>query len=117
MSFFNMNDIKTIFCNFQFLRLWLAGTSSGIARWLEVMCFSVFAWQITKDATIAGYLMTLRLTGVLIASVLFLFIGGPMGPHFSYRGAQGPILLYRGAHGAPWAPWGPKGPHGHQVRP
>ena len=39
------------------------------------MCFSVFAWQITKDATIAGYLMTLRLTGVLIASVLFLFIG------------------------------------------
>ena len=71
-----MNDLIKIFVNLQFQRLWITGTSSGIARWVEVMCFSVFAWQITKDATIAGYLMTLRLTGVLIASVLFLFIGG-----------------------------------------
>ena len=68
-----MNDLVKIFVNLQFQRLWMTGTSSGIARWVEVMCFSVFALQITKDATIAGYLMTLRLTGVLIASVLFLF--------------------------------------------
>ena len=71
-----MNDIKTIFSNFQFLRLWLAGTSSGIARWLEVMCFSVFAWQISGDATIAGFFMTLRFVGVMFSGILFLFIGG-----------------------------------------
>ena len=71
-----MNDLLKIFLNLQFQRLWITGTCSGIARWIEVMCFSVFAWQITKDATIAGYLMTLRLTGVLISSFLFLFIGG-----------------------------------------
>ena len=71
-----MNDLIKIGANFQFQRLWITGTSSGIARWIEVMCFSVFAWQLTKDATIAGYLMTLRLTGVLISSILFLFIGG-----------------------------------------
>ena len=71
-----MNDLIKIGANFKFQRLWITGTSSGIARWIEVMCFSVFAWQLTKDATIAGYLMTLRLTGVLISSILFLFIGG-----------------------------------------
>ena len=71
-----MKDIKTIFCNFQLLRLWLAGTSSGIARWLEVMCFSVFAWQISGDATIAGFFMTLRFVGVMFSGILFLFIGG-----------------------------------------
>ena len=71
-----LNDLLKIWLNSKFQRLWITGTSSGIARWIEVMCFSVFAWQITKDATIAGYLMTLRLTGVLISSFLFLFIGG-----------------------------------------
>ena len=76
------NDLVKIFVNLQFQRLWITGTSSGIARWVEVMCFSVFAWQITKDATIAGYLMTLRLTGVLISSVLFLFIGGKISGQF-----------------------------------
>ena len=40
------------------------------------MCFSVFAWQISGDATIAGFFMTLRFVGVMFSGILFLFIGG-----------------------------------------
>lgn len=71
-----MDDIKYIFNNRQFLRLWLTGTSSGIARWLEVMCFSVFAWQISGDATTTGFIMTLRFVGVIFSGFFFLFLGG-----------------------------------------
>ena len=76
MDFFGLDDIKYIFNNRQFLRLWLTGTSSGIARWLEVMCFSVFAWQISGDASMTGFIMTLRFVGVIFSGVFFLFLGG-----------------------------------------
>ena len=76
MDFFGLDDIKYIFNNRQFLRLWLTGTSSGIARWLEVMCFSVFAWQISGDATTTGFIMTLRFVGVIFSGFFFLFLGG-----------------------------------------
>ena len=54
----------------------MTGTSSGIARWLEVMCFSVFAWQISGDATTTGFIMTLRFVGVIFSGFFFLFLGG-----------------------------------------
>ena len=71
-----MLNIKEIWRHPGFSRLWLIGTASGSARWLEVLCFSVFAWQLTEDASLAGLIMGVRMAGVVIAGVVFMLIGG-----------------------------------------
>ena len=70
-----MLNIKEIWKHPGFPRLWLIGTASGSARWLEVLCFSVFAWQLTEDASLAGLIMGVRMAGVVIAGVVFMLIG------------------------------------------
>ena len=59
-----------------FSRLWFIGTASGSARWLEVLCFSVFAWQLTADASLAGLIMGARMAGVVLAGIVFILVGG-----------------------------------------
>ena len=71
-----MLNIKEIWRHPGFSRLWLIGTASGSARWLEVLCFSVFAWQLTADASLAGLIMGARMAGVVIAGAVFMLIGG-----------------------------------------
>ena len=71
-----MNNIEQIWRFHEFRRLWFIGLASGSARWIEVLCFSVFAWKITKDATVAGWLMTSRMSGVMLAGTLFTVFGG-----------------------------------------
>ena len=62
-----MNNIEQIWRFHEFRRLWFIGLASGSARWIEVLCFSVFAWKVTTDATVAGWLMTSRMSGVMLA--------------------------------------------------
>ena len=71
-----MLNIKEIWRHPGFARLWFVGTASGSARWLEVLCFSVFAWQLTANASLAGLIMGARLAGVILAGIVFMFIGG-----------------------------------------
>lgn len=57
-----------------FSRLWFIGAASGSARWLEVLCFSVFAWQLTSDASLAGLLMGARMAGLILAGSIFCLL-------------------------------------------
>tara|TARA_Y100000385_G_scaffold9663_1_gene10082 strand:+ start:925 stop:2118 length:1194 start_codon:yes stop_codon:yes gene_type:complete len=68
--------IKEIWRYPGFSRLWFIGTASGSARWLEVLCFSVFAWQLTADASLAGLIMGARMAGVVLAGIVFISVGG-----------------------------------------
>ncbi len=70
-----MPNIQEIWKHKGFSRLWCIGVVSGSARWLEVLCFSVFAWQLTYDATLAGLIMGARMAGVVTAGLIFLFVG------------------------------------------
>ena len=70
-----MLKIKEIWRHRGFSRLWLIGAASGSARWLEVLCFSVFAWRLSADASLAGLIMGARMAGVVVAGVVFMFIG------------------------------------------
>ena len=71
-----MNILIATSRNRPFQKLWLSGVASGTARWIEVFCFSVIAWQITKDAVVVGNLMTLRMAGVILAAIFFVSFGG-----------------------------------------
>ena len=71
-----MLNIREIWRHPGFSRLWFIGTASGSARWLEVLCFSVFAWQLTANASLAGLIMGARMAGVVLAGIVFMFIGG-----------------------------------------
>ena len=55
--------------------LFLAGFLTSVARWFEVFLFSVIAWKITGNASIAALLIMLRLLGVAATGVTFSFAG------------------------------------------
>jgi len=85
--------IKEIWKHKGFSRLWLVGTASGAARWLEVLCFSVFSYQLTNDASLAGLIMGLRMVGVVFAGIIFLLLGSKIS-------GQHVMLLMHGLTGA-----------------
>ena len=88
-----MLAIKEIWEYKGFSRLWLVGTASGTARWLEVLCFSVFCWQLTNDAYLAGLIMGARMAGVVFAGITFLLLGSKIS-------GQHVMLLMHGVTGA-----------------
>ena len=58
-----------------FTILFLAGFLTSIARWFEVFLFSVIAWKLTGNASLAALLIMLRLLGVALTGVTFSFAG------------------------------------------
>ena len=58
-----------------FTILFLAGFITSVARWFEVFLFSVIAWKLTGNASIAALLIMLRLLGVAGTGVTFSFAG------------------------------------------
>ena len=55
--------------------LFLAGFLTSVARWFEVFLFSVIAWKLTGNASIAALLIMLRLLGVAVTGVTFSLAG------------------------------------------
>ena len=58
-----------------FTILFLAGFLTSVARWFEVFLFSVIAWKLTGNSSIAALLIMLRLLGVAATGVTFSFAG------------------------------------------
>ena len=58
-----------------FTILFLAGFLTSVARWFEVFLFSVIAWKLTGNASIAALLIMLRLLGVAATGATFSFAG------------------------------------------
>ena len=58
-----------------FTILFLAGFLTSVARWFEVFLFSVIAWKLTGNASIAALLIMLRLLGVAATGITFSFAG------------------------------------------
>ena len=58
-----------------FTILFLAGFLTSVARWFEVFLFSVIAWKLTGNASIAALLIMLRLLGVAATGVTFSLAG------------------------------------------
>ena len=52
-----------------------AGWFTSVARWFEVLIFSVIAWNLTEDASMAAFLVMLRLVAVAITGVFFSVTG------------------------------------------
>ncbi len=59
----------------QFRDLFFAGFINSIARWFEVLSFSIIAWNFTKDASIVGLLITFRLFSLALTGLFFSFTG------------------------------------------
>ena len=58
-----------------FTILFLAGFLTSVARWFEVFLFSVIAWNLTGNASIAAILIMIRLLGVAATGLTFSFAG------------------------------------------
>ena len=71
----NIRVLFEIWKNKAFTILFLAGFLTSVARWFEVFLFSVIAWKLTENASIAALLIMLRLLGVAATGVTFSFAG------------------------------------------
>ena len=58
-----------------FTILFLAGFLTSVARWFEVFLFSVIAWKLTGNASIAAIFIMIRLLGVAATGLTFSFAG------------------------------------------
>ena len=58
-----------------FRDLFLAGFITSTARWVEVLAFSVIAWQYTGNASVVALLMTARFIFVALAGLYFSING------------------------------------------
>ena len=58
-----------------FTLLFLAGFLTSVARWFEIFLFSVIAWKLTGNASIAAILIMVRLLGVAATGLTFSFAG------------------------------------------
>ena len=71
----NMRVLLEIWKTKTFTILFLAGFLTSVARWFEVFLFSVIAWKLTGNASIAALLIMLRLLGVAATGLTFSFVG------------------------------------------
>ena len=71
----NISVLFEIWQTKPFTILFLAGFLTSVARWFEVFLFSVIAWKLTGNASIAALLIMLRLLGVAATGVTFSFAG------------------------------------------
>ena len=49
-----------------YLRVWLVGGFSGIARWLEMLVFGVFAFELTGSPFLVAVLVILRMMPLVV---------------------------------------------------
>ena len=71
----NIHVLFEIWRTKAFTILFLAGFLTSVARWFEVFLFSVIAWKLTGNASLAALLIMLRLLGVAVTGVTFSFAG------------------------------------------
>ena len=53
--------LRDLLTNFQFVRIWLVGIFSGIARWLEMLVAGVYAFDTTGSPFLVALLVILRM--------------------------------------------------------
>jgi MFS family permease len=53
--------LRDLLSNFQFVRIWLVGIFSGIARWLEMLVAGVYAFDTTGSPFLVALLVILRM--------------------------------------------------------
>jgi len=71
----NISILFEIWQTKAFTILFLAGFLTSVARWFEVFLFSVIAWKLTGNASIAALLIMLRLLGVAATGLTFSLAG------------------------------------------
>ena len=49
-----------------YLRIWSTGICSGVARWLELLVFGVFAIEVTGSPFLVALLVILRMTPLAV---------------------------------------------------
>ena len=49
-----------------YLRVWLIGGFSGVARWLEILVFGVFAFELTGSPFLVAFMIILRLMPLVV---------------------------------------------------
>ena len=59
----------------EFRHYWTIGLLTSTARWLEIMAFSVLSWELTGDASIAGWMFALRMISMGITGAVFSMLG------------------------------------------
>ena len=71
----NIHVLFEIWKTKTFTIFFIAGFLTSVARWFEVFLFSVIAWKLTGNASLAALLIMVRLLGVAVTGVTFSFAG------------------------------------------
>ncbi len=76
-----------------YLRVWLAGGFSGIARWLEMLVFGVFAFELTGSPFLVALLIILRLLPLVVFGSIVGALADRLPPRLLLLAALSVALL------------------------
>ena len=68
-----------LFTDSEFAKVWLIGLFSGVVRWLELLAFGIYAYEITGSPVLVALLAVLRLAPLALFGVLQRRIIGGLG--------------------------------------
>ena len=62
-----------LFTDSEFVKIWTVGLLSGVVRWLELLAFGIYGYDVTGSAALVALLVVLRflLMALLLVPVLF----------------------------------------------
>lgn len=58
--------LRSLLADGEFLRIWLVGVASGIARWLEMLVAGIYAYDTTGSPFLVALLVILRMTPLVV---------------------------------------------------
>lgn len=72
--------IRSLFGDYNFVRLWLTGGMSGSMRWLETLAVSVYVFEVTESAFLVALMMSARMAPMLLGAAV-----GALADRFNRR--------------------------------
>lgn len=61
---------SSLFRDRRYLRVWLVGCLTGVVRWLELLAFGLFAWDVTHSPALVALLALLRFTPLALFGIV-----------------------------------------------
>ena len=71
-----------LFTDSEFAKVWLIGLFSGVVRWLELLAFGIYAYEITGSPVLVALLAVLRLAPLALFGVLIGALADIFRPRF-----------------------------------
>ena len=86
-----------LFTDSEFVKIWTVGLLSGVVRWLELLAFGIYGYDVTGSAALVALLVVLRFLPLALFGVLLGALSDQFSPRKLMIGGLVAVMLTSGA--------------------